>query len=197
VDTIARIQPLEPGRGFVIGGVDGCDQVEFTTDDGGESWTGPRALAGAWARKLDAADEVTTPQQADSRPCGDQSVLDLSRTSADQAEALCLDGSVRATEDGGVSWRDSGEAEGALALSNRFEGGVLTTYVARAGVEGCAGVQIVRVARGQEPTDMACVEAAKIAPGRVALSASSEAGWLVIGGNTWTSDADLTSWEQA
>lgn len=197
VDNIARIQPLGPGRGFLIGGVDGCSQVEFTTEDGGEGWAGPRDLAGAWARKLDAPDEVTTPQEPRSGPCGDQAVLDLSRTSADQAEALCLDGSVRETEDGGVSWRDSGEATGALALANRIEGGVLSTYVARAGIEGCAGVQIAKVVRGQEPTDVACVEVAEIAPGTVALSATSGAGWLVVGSDTWTSGADLTNWERA
>jgi hypothetical protein len=188
---------LEPGRGFVIGGVDGCGQNEFTTADSGESWTGPRALVGGWARNLDVPNEVTTPQSPAARPCGTGTVLDLSRTSAEQAEALCRDGSVKVTVDGGVSWRDSGEATGAVALSNRLEDGILTTYAARAGVEGCEGVQVAKVEQGVEPTAVACIESARAAPGNVAISASSEAGWLVVGDDTWTSGADLTEWQQA
>ena len=121
----------------------------------------------------------------------------LSRTSATQAEALCLDGSVKVTNDSGATWSDSGEAKGALAFSNRLEGGTLTTYAARGGVEGCDGVQIAKVVAGEEPAAVACVETKRPTPGTVAISASPQAGWLVVGDETWVSGADLTAWEQA
>ena len=34
-------------------------------------------------------------------------------------------------------------------------------------------------------------------PGSVAISASPEAGWLVVGDKAWVSGADLTAWEKA
>ena len=58
-------------------------------------------------------------------------------------------------------------------------------------------MQVAKVVRGQEPSDLACIETATPAPGSVAIAASSEAGWLVIGQDTWTSSADLTNWKQA
>ena len=195
--TITRVQPLTGGTGFIVGADRGCGQSEFTTDDDGASWIGPRPLVGGWARKLAEPNEVVTPDDANSRPCGDQNVLDLSRISAEQAEALCRDGSVKVTNDGGATWSESGEAEGAVALSNRLEDGVLTTYAARAGVEGCDGVQIAKVVRGEQPAEVACVETANVIPGSVAISASPQAGWLVVGDQAWVSGADLATWEQA
>lgn len=195
--TISRVQPLTGGTGFIVGADRGCGQSEFTTDDGGATWTGPQPLVGGWARRLAEPNQVVTPEDGNAQPCGAQIVLDLSRISAEQAEALCRDGSVKVTNDSGATWSDSGEAEGALAFSNRLEDGVLTTYAARGGVEGCDGVQIAKVVRGEEPTEVACVETPRPAPGSVAISASPEAGWLVVGDGVWVSGADLTAWEQA
>jgi hypothetical protein len=195
--TISRVQPLTGGTGFIVGADRGCGQSEYTTDDDGATWIGPRPLVGGWARKLAEPNQIVTPADANSRPCGDQNVLDLSRTSAEQAEALCRDGSVKVTNDSGATWNESGEADGALAFSNRIENGVLTTYAARGGVEGCDGVQIAKVVRGEDPTEVACVETTRPTPGSVALSASPEAGWLVVGDEAWVSGADLTAWEQA
>lgn len=195
--TISRVQPLTGGTGFIVGANRGCDENEFTTDDDGATWVGPRPLVGGWARKLDQPNEIVSPKDGSSRPCGDQNVLDLSRTSAEQAEALCADGSVKVTNDSGATWSESGEAEGALAFSNRLENGVLTTYAARAGVEGCDGVQVAKVVSGKEPTEVACVESTTPNPGSVAISASPEAGWLIVGDEAWVSGADLTAWEKA
>ncbi|ADU47706.1 hypothetical protein [Intrasporangium calvum] len=195
--TISRIQPLDRDEGFVVGGVEGCGQDQFTTRDGGRAWAGPTALVGAWARRLDRPTEVTTPQSPTAEPCEGDIVIDLSRTSAQQAEALCSDGGVRVTGDGGVSWRDSGQASGALALSNRLEGGVLATYVARVGVEGCDGVQVAKVTQGADPVEVACIRSVRATGGDVAISVADEAGWLVVDDRTWVSGAGLTVWEEA
>ena len=195
--TVSRIQPLDRDRGFVVGGVEGCAQDQFTTVDGGRTWAGPTALVGGWARKLDRPNEVTTPQSPAAEPCDGDAVIDLSRTSAEQAEALCSDGGVRVTDDGGVSWRDAGRAPGALALANRLEGGVLATYVARDGVEGCEGVQVASVTQGADPAEVACIPSVRATGGDVAISVAGDAGWLVVDDRTWVSGAGLTVWEEA
>lgn len=195
--TISRVQPLSSGRGFIVGAEDGCGQSEFSTADGGATWVGPRQLVGGWARKLDVPSEVLTPQSAAASPCGGGPVLDLSRTSAEQAEALCQDGSVMVTNDGGLTWGDSGSAEGAVALSNRLEDEVLATYAARTGITGCDGVEIVRVTLGQDPARVSCVEVNETPSGLVAISVGETAGWLAVGDQTWVAGAGLDEWVEA
>lgn len=196
--AVSRIQPLGPRRGFVIASDKTCGPSEYATTDGGATWSGPRDPTGGWSRRLDARNEVLTPSQLKSRPCGDQAVLDLSRTSTDQAEALCLDGSVKVTNDGGKTWGDSGQAPGALAISNRLVSGTLKTYAARFDPAGaCKGIQIVTVVKGHDPSAVSCVESKSVAPGQVALSVPSTGGWLLVGDQTWTSGPALTSWTKA
>jgi photosystem II stability/assembly factor-like uncharacterized protein len=194
--VITRVQPLEANRGFVVGG-ENCRFGEFTTTDGGQNWDGPQALVGGWARRTDKVNEVITPQQQASRPCGDDPIIDLSRTSAESAEALCQDGAVKVTGDGGKSWLDSGEAPGAFALSNRLESRVLTTYAVML-ADGCDGVAIVQVAKGKDATEVACIETkSEVEAGRVAISVSADSGWVLIGDETWTAGTDLDSWTRA
>lgn len=195
--AIARIQPLQIGSGFILAAGADCSLREWTTADNAATWTGPKVIDGGWARDLSQQSVVLTPGDPAAQPCGAQLVLDLSRTSAEQAEALCADGKVKVTNDGGSSWGDSGTASGAVALTNRVEGSVLSSYAARLNA-ACAGVQIVKVVQGRSATPVACVQtAAAPEPGQVGISASARAGWLVVGDETWTSGPDLTEWQQA
>ncbi len=196
VGAIVRVQPLEKGRGFVIGAGPDCTPRQYSTTDSGKTWSTPEPVDGGWARKLDTPTEVLAPSQPKARACGDQVVFDLSRTSAEQAEALCADGSVKVTTDGGVSWGDSGTASGALAISNRIESGVLSTYAA--GIDPkCKGIQIVKVIKGRDAEPLGCV--ATTVPertGSVSISVASGTGWLLIGQDTYTSK-DLKAWTKA
>jgi hypothetical protein len=192
--AVARIQPLEGGVGFVYAAGPDCSLEEWTTRDNSATWTGPKAIVGAWTRQIAQATEVATPNDPAATPCGTVAVLDLSRTSAEQAEALCANGKVLVTNDGGTSWDDSGSAPGAVALSNRLEDSVLTTYAAQI-ASSCAGVQVVKVIQGKAAAPLACVETETTPEaGQVGISAAT-AGWLVVGDETWTSGADLTTWE--
>jgi len=193
----ARIQPLGAGRGFVIGAAKDCVLAQFSTSTDGASWDGPAALDGGWSRRLDEPSMVTTPQQVNARPCGDGVVLDLSRTSAQQAEALCDDGGIKVTQDGGRAWADSGEAPGAVALGNRLEGGVLSTYAARL-TDSCTGVEIVKVVQGKAASTIACVDAPVPAKdGQIAISVVGDSGWLLVGDRVWTAGASLKEWAKA
>ena len=141
---------------------------------------------------------MLTPQDDRAQPCGPSTdVIDLSRTSASQAQALCADGDVKVTNDGGDTWADSGAVAGGLALGNRIEADRLTTYVARVG-GGCAGIHVVRVAKGKASENVACVgSSVPSKAGQVALSVVAGAGWMVVGDQVWTAPADLTTWKLA
>lgn len=193
--ALARIAPQLNGVGLVYAAGADCTLQEWVTRDDGATWTGPTPANNAWTRLLSDVTEVSTPSDANATPCGTAAVLDLSRTTPEQAEALCANGKVVVTDDGGTSWADSGSAPGAMALSNRLEAGVLTSYAARLS-SSCAGVQIVRVVQGRAASPVACVETdAAPEPGQVGISAAPAAGWLVVGKQTWTSGADLRTWK--
>lgn len=195
--AIARVQALDNGRAFVIGAGSTCRLRQYSTTDLGQSWGAPTALSGGWARRLDDPTTVVTPNEPASRPCGGAPVVDLSRTSADQAQALCETGEVVVTDDGGTTWTSSGTAPGAVALSNRLASNRLSAYVARV-VATCDGIQIARVSAGKDPVELACVEAPlPSSAGRVALSTPDEAGWLLVGNETWTADSALKVWKKA
>ncbi|EWT06978.1 hypothetical protein N864_07105 [Intrasporangium chromatireducens Q5-1] len=197
VRAIVRVQPLQDSSGFIYGATKDCDLSEYVSADGARNWDGPRPVDGAWARHLTDDKVVITPQVGASRPCGDQSVVDLSRISATEAEVLCLDGGVKATNDGGASWTGEGSAPGALALSARNEDGSLATYAVR-GSANCKGLEIVRVLKGKaEPEQTGCLATETPAdPGTVSLSTTARSGWLSIGDQTWTS-RDLKAWAKA
>jgi hypothetical protein len=195
--ALVRVQPLSATSGFVIGAATGCELRQQATNDVGRTWQPPTAVSGAWARRLDEPTRVLTPKDPRATPCGAAVVVDLSRTSTTQAQVLCAGGAVVVSNDGGLTWADSGRAPGAVALGNRLAGGgTLSTYAVRV-VAGCQGVQVVRVVKGQTAEAVACVPTGGVAPGQVGLSLTAAGGWLAAGDATWVSSRDLTSWKRA
>jgi len=193
--ALLRVQALDETRAFVIGAGSDCVVKQYASRDAGATWQAPTAVSGGWARRLDHPTQVLTPQEPAATPCGEAVVVDLSRTSAAQAQALCADGSVVVTDDGGTTWSDSGDAPGAVALSNLLVGNTLTTYAVRM-VGACKGVQLVKVAKGGNADVIACVPVTDAERGTVGLSVTERAAWIVAGNQTWTSQRDLTSWKR-
>ncbi len=198
--AITRVQPLAAARGFVLAADKNCRVGQYTTSDGGQSWTGPGSTTGAWGRKPDTAQEIYTPADSTARPCKGSDVIDLARSSATDAQVLCQDGTVRQTVDGGQTWKNAGKVKGALAIANRVEGSHVVGYAART-VDGCAGVQLVRIGSGTgaaDPEVLACVEVGLTdVAGQVALSTPKAGGWLLVGNQAFTAGAELTSWKAA
>ncbi|MHA3837592.1 hypothetical protein ACXR8F_17880 [Terrabacter sp. AAH1] len=195
--AVARVQPMSRTEAFVIGAGAECTPRQYATKDGGETWGPSTVVRGGWARRLDGPTRVLAPRAARATPCGQATVVDLSRTSATQAEALCAGGSVVATKDGGLTWTDAGSAPGAVALGTRLSaGGAPSTYAVRV-VARCRGLQVVRVSADQGAAPIGCVGAEAVAPGQVGLSVTAAAGWIVAGDQTWVSSRDLTSWKRA
>ena len=193
--AVARVQPLDEARAFLIGAGSSCALEQYATSDLGRSWPAPTPVSGGWARRLDDPASVVAPQKDRAAPCGDAVVVDLSRTSAAQAGALCGDGSVVVTNDGGVNWSASGDARGGVALSNVLVDTALTTYAVRL-VGACAGVELVRMVEGRSARVIACVPVTSPVAGNVGLSVADGAGWIVSGDETWVSRGDLTSWKR-
>ncbi|WP_020144763.1 hypothetical protein [Terracoccus sp. 273MFTsu3.1] len=193
--AVARVQPLDETRAFVIGAGPACTLAQYASRDAGRTWLTPTAVSGGWARRLDEPTRVLAPKEAAATPCGDAVVVDLSRTSAAQAQALCADGSVVVTDDGGTTWTGSGDAPGAVALSNLLVDTTLKTYAVRI-VGACKGVQLVEVVKGRTAAVVACVPVATPERGSVGLSVTDRAGWIVSGNQTWLSQGDLTSWKR-
>ena len=154
--SLIRVQPLSADRVFAIGAGSSCELKQYASNDLGASWAAGTAVSGGWARQLDKPTDVLTPQDERAQPCSASTdVIDLSRTSADQAQVLCADGAVMVTDDGGKTWAADGTVKGGLALGNRLESNRLTTYVARVGGD-CPGIDLARVAKGKSPDSFSC-----------------------------------------
>lgn len=193
--AISRVQPLDATRAFTVGSGADCTPRQYASRDADQTWQPPTAVTGGWARRLDEPTQVLAPAESAAKPCGDAVVLDLSRTSATQAQSLCADGSVVATGDGGTTWTESGAAPGAVALSNLVVDQALRTYAVRI-VGACKGVQLVQVTKGRSPGVIACVPVTDAQRGDVGLSVTERAGWIVAGDQTWLTQGDLTSWKR-
>jgi hypothetical protein len=194
--AVARVQPLDANRAFLIGAGSSCNLKQYNTSNAGATWQAPADLSNGWSRRLDAATEVLTPKDEHAKPCGAEDVVDLARTSVTQAEVLCAAGDVKVTNDGGSSWSDSGAAPGAVALSNYLAGDVLTTYAVRV-ASGCSGLQVVKVVKGHSENVVTCLKEISPAKGQVGLWVSADAGWIVNGDETWTADGALKDWRKA
>ncbi|GAA3711881.1 hypothetical protein GCM10022399_30850 [Terrabacter ginsenosidimutans] len=193
--ALGRIQPVGTTRGFVIGAPKDCSAGEYATDDDGKTWRGPRDIEGGWSRVPggDKPTLVITPKRPDARPCGETAVIDLARVSASRAVAACADGRVVRSIDGGSRWTSLATVDGTLAVAAREEKGTPTVYVART-VEGCAGVEVAKVADGKA-SRVACVTTLLDgSEGRVSLSVVDDAGWLAVADATWRSGSSLKSW---
>jgi hypothetical protein len=195
--ALGRVQPVSPDRAFVIGADTRCRVGEFITDDGARTWDGPRVLDGAWSRTPGGdSSTAVTPARRAARPCGDRAVVDLARVSARSARVLCADGAIVTSSDGGARWTVLARVPGALAMSVREEQGSVVTVVVRL-ADGCAGVEVARVA-GAAATPLTCLTTSDAVPqGRVAISVIKAAGWLVVGDTTWLSGPDLRTWSPA
>ncbi len=196
--VLTRVQPTDASRAFVVGGDPNCVMGVRTTTDSGTTWlgAGPGNMSETLARDTKDPTKVRAPGGRTASPCGTLAVVDVARNSPTGAEALCVDGSIRATTDDGRTWPQSGLVSGALALDSRVVGGTVTTFVARVR-PGCSGVAVTSVANGTA-TDLGCAPTGPTLPGHVALtSPTADAGWLLVGNDTWRSADGLATWTRA
>ena len=183
--SVTRVRPDAAGAAFVVGGTRRCQYRLWTTSVGGTSWNGPRSAAATWGRDPKDARVVQRPGGAPVRPCpGRGVVLDLAAVDASNATALCGDGTLRRTTDGGAGWSTSLTREGgaALALSSPATGVVVW-------VDGtCDGVVVGVLTDGALGAGR-CVEGVAPAAGEVAVGIGPSGVWLTAGDAVLRADA--------
>jgi len=194
--VVIRVRPKSAKGATVIATERDCRPGVRLTADGGSTWSPPTNADGTWFRDAKDPLVVHSPALRSERPCGHAAVLDLAPLTVSTAHVLCGDGSVRASDDRGASWRAVGVVPQALALDSRVEKAADTAYVVRVG-DGCAGLQVVRV----EPTPasaqpLGCVDVSggPVEPGTITLSVNGPHGWLGVGERVWRSTDDLRTW---
>jgi len=194
--VLVRVQPTDASKAFVVGATKDCAMEVRSTGDAGATWAPSTGVGDAWTR--DAAD--ATKVRAGNRrvaPCGSRAVLDLVRTSARGAQALCADGELKASADEGATWTSVGRLPGAMALDNRLENGAVTAYLVGRSM-GCAGLTLTSMRSGA-PTTLGCVDlgGSTVAAGSVSISVVGNDGWLLVGDATWRSRDGLRTWSKA
>jgi len=194
--VLVRVQPTDASKAFVVGATKDCAMEVRSTGDAGATWAPSTGVGDAWAR--DAAD--ATKVRAGNRrvaPCESRAVLDLVRTSAREAQALCADGELKESADEGATWTSVGRLPGAMALDNRLENGAVTAYLVSRSAS-CAGLTLTSVRSGA-PTTLGCVDlgGSPVAAGSVSISVAGNDGWLLVGDATWRSRDGLRAWSKA
>ena len=125
------------------------------------------------------------PGAAPVRPCpGRAPVLDLAAVDPSNATALCQDGTLRRTTDGGAGWSTIATRAGgaALALSSPAKGVVAWLDAT------CDGVVVGALADGKLSAG-SCVKGVKATPGEVAVGIAPSGVWLAAGDAVLRADA--------
>lgn len=183
--SVTRVRPDAASTAFVVGGNRRCEYKLWTTSDGGTDWNGPRSAAATWGRSPKDARVVQRPGGDAVRPCpGRSPVLDLVAVDPSNATALCGDGTLRSTTDGGADWSTVLTREGgvALALSSTNKGVVAWLDAA------CKGVLLGVLADGKLGTGR-CVDGIEPAAGEVAVAIAPSGVWLAAGDAVLRADA--------
>lgn len=193
--VVMRVRPSSATGASIVSAGRDCQPGVRSTADGGATWSQATEVGATWFRDAKDAQVVHSLGARSGHPCDASPVLDLAPLTASGARVLCGDGSVRASDDSGASWKPVGVVPGALGLDSCFEKGAGTAYVLRI-AGGCAGLQVVRVGQTAAAAQvLGCVEVSgPMEPGTIALSVTGSDGWVGVGERTWRSQDSLRTW---
>lgn len=182
---------------FFIGADADCRTDLVRNEDRDETWTPSGSTNNAWHMLGNPAlSEVhAPPDNVMPGPCREvgAGIVELEGIDDVAAYVLCGDGSVHRTGDGASSWDPVGTAPGARAMG-LADGQPL---VAATGVEGCDGLAVQEI-DGEEPTQVGCVDGAEVADDvGAALSFAGQVGFVLAGGQTWTTVDGGANWTPA
>jgi hypothetical protein len=184
--SVTRIRAEDATTGFVVGGTARCEVRLWTTSDGGDTWNGPRSAAAAWGRSPKDVRLVHRPDGDPVTPCqGRSPVLDLVALDGSNATALCGDGTLRRTTDGGADWRSGPTRDGGVALALSTAGTGVVAWLD----DPCDGVVVGTLADGKVGSGR-CVGGVEPKPGQVAVGVAPSGVWLAAGDSLLRADAD-------
>lgn len=193
-DATTRVRVRPNGTAFAVGGNGSADCVPSVRQSTGaaENWGTPARASGFWYRDPRDAAVVGTPAGRSAKPCGASTVIDLGIADAGAA-ALCDGGRILASKNGGA-WEQTATAEQAVAVAVRQSG---QTVLAMTGVDGCAGVAVADAHHPQGVLGCAVADLRGVEGGDISLSVTTDAGWLLIGDQTFRSPTALTDWRRS
>ena len=162
-----------------------CAMHNYTTQDGGVSWTQEPGAVDEWYIDPRTGD-VVSPSGATETGC--KSVTALATVSSTTAKVFCANGRIRSTSDGGALWVDTGELPDASAV--RFTG-ALTGY-AIVSESTCRSRAYSTVNGGAVWSPQGCVVAEQEIPALGGTDKRLVAGWS---GGVRLSRNDGTTWK--
>jgi hypothetical protein len=191
-EVVLRLAVSDADNAKVVVADSKCETVTtFATENGGGTWFEDDPMT--WNKAAKPAAKVKAPEGDVDVPCGSgASVLSLSTLGEQQAYALCSDGTVARSDNGGGDWEKQGTAKDAADLD--FIDGENGLAVVT-GASSCAGIAVLKTAdSGGEWAEHGCIEtdAAEMAD----ISADGERAYVAAGKAVWFSDDGGESWEQ-
>lgn len=129
--TVLSVRAASGGEITLVGAGEDCEPTQLVSTDAGETWT-PQLEVTRWHVAPDDARAVVSPLMGESDPgC---LVTSLSHLTDEAARVTCVDGVIRATDDGGESWDPVGRLDNVRTgfFASSEDGFALATF------EGCA-----------------------------------------------------------
>lgn len=192
VRSVLQVRAVSATELTLVGSDERCAERQFSTDDGGASWTESESLtppdsARGWY--VDASRTgVVSPTGASDPGCD---VVALGAVSDRNAKVACADGSIRGTDDNGDEWVLLGMLDGVDAMTFT----AVSDGYAIAAREGCDAAVFATASTGLEWSAVGCVADVGTVQGLVGTAAQLFA--MVDGevlastdqGQTWQSTA--------
>jgi hypothetical protein len=124
--------------------------------------------------------------------------VQLARVTDTRAVALCAEGVVRVTVDGGARWTSQATVDGATTLA--VDRSAENRIVLAGHDQDCPGARVWTLgADADRAAVAACVPMPAKEVGSASLAAAAKGGatWLVTGASAWTSAGGLSTWSSA
>lgn len=193
-DAVMRIRVRADKSAFAVGAnqSSGCAPAIRQAPGLTKAWGDAVAATDVWFRDPRKPDTVGLAKGGTGTPCQSATVVDLSVVDAG-AGALCTTGEVLVSKTG-AQWTSAGSVSGALAVALD---GKAQPYAVVPGAGSCTGLAVVQPASPATVVGCVQVDVGGVSPGSVALSISSDSGWLRVGTQVFRADGSLTTWKAA
>ncbi len=161
--SILRIRVIDRSEAWIVGADARCQPHFYQTSNGGQSWQLRSSTAGAWHRLPDPyARRLHAPTALVSSPCPRSvRILQVAGLTPADGAALCEDGSIRRSANGGDSWQRLSVVPGARAFDVLSTGAAFVTVPGA----GCARLRVKGSTDGGRTwRNLGCVPASRLAP---------------------------------
>ena len=194
LQSISRMRSYNESAVFAVGGDEECESQYSATGGPDESWEIlPRFLGQTWFRLPDADHRIHAPGGRSSSPCGDE-LTDFAGLGVAGGAAICTDGTVRLTQNGGRRWRDLDEV-----TTGRAIGADEQVYVLAMRRGDCDGIGVVLLDPEAEEVDSDSVRCAPIGGDpdqELAVAVSGQVLWLSAGEEVAVSTDRGRNWQR-